>query len=91
VIFDSGHSAIRAQRTINDLIAAETATFGVYAGNPQARMNALADVRAIARRALAGLRDSRGSGGAGTRGSAQQVSYGSAAGPGCRCASARSG
>lgn len=46
------HPAIRAQKIVEDVIAAETATFGVYETHPQPRMKALADIRAIAGRAL---------------------------------------
>jgi molybdenum-dependent DNA-binding transcriptional regulator ModE len=49
---DADHLAIRAQTIIDDLIAAKAATFGVYADHPQPSMNALADVRTIAHRAL---------------------------------------
>lgn len=52
VIFDEQHPALRAQRTIDDLIGVETATFGVFVNHPQPRMKVLADIRAIAGRAL---------------------------------------
>ncbi|WP_277243295.1 TniQ family protein [Mycolicibacterium obuense] len=51
-MFDPQHPVMRAQRVVDEVIAAETATFGVYANHPQPRMNVLADIRAIAGRAL---------------------------------------
>lgn len=52
-VFDADHPAIHAQRIINAVIADETATFGVYRTRPQSRINVLADIRAVAGRALA--------------------------------------
>ena len=51
--FAGGHPVLAAQRLIEDTIAAGQASFGVYAGRPAASLSALADVRAIAARALA--------------------------------------
>ena len=53
VCFAGGHPVLAAQRLIEDTIAAGQASFGVYAGRPAASLSALADVRAIAARALA--------------------------------------
>ena len=51
--FDAGHPVLRAQRVILDIIEAGQASFGVYADLPTASVDALADVRALAGRALA--------------------------------------
>jgi hypothetical protein len=47
------HPALSAQRIILDVIEAGQASFGVYANIPAASVHALADVRAIAGRAIA--------------------------------------
>jgi hypothetical protein len=49
----SDHPALSAQQLILDVIEAGQASFGVYTRFPAASVNALADVRAIAGRALA--------------------------------------
>jgi transposase len=49
---DDGHPAIDAQRLVNTVIRSEEAVFGVYASRPQPRLNALADIRAVAGRVL---------------------------------------
>jgi hypothetical protein len=51
--FDAQHPVLRAQRIVNTLIDTETETFGVYGATPQPRFNVLADIRAVAGRALA--------------------------------------
>ena len=53
VRLDAGHPALYAQRVILDIIEAGQASFGVYAGLPTASVHALADMKAIAGRALA--------------------------------------
>ncbi|MCW1959394.1 MAG: TniQ family protein [Mycobacterium sp.] len=53
VMFDADHPAIRAQRVVNTVIDAEASEFGVYEARPQHRIAVLADIRAIAGRALA--------------------------------------
>lgn len=50
--FDAGHPVLAAQKTVYDLIDADTARFGVYRANPQPSSNALGDVRAVAARIL---------------------------------------
>ncbi|MDQ1245715.1 MAG: hypothetical protein QG597_82 [Actinomycetota bacterium] len=52
-VFDPDHPAIRAQRIVNAILNTETITLGVYRAMPQPRITALADIRAIAGRALA--------------------------------------
>lgn len=52
-VFDHDHPAIRAQHIINSILNTETVTLGVYRVMPQPRNNVLADIRAIAGRALA--------------------------------------
>jgi hypothetical protein len=51
--FDTNHAVICAQRIVNTIIDTETPTFGVYNSTPQPRTNVLADIRAVAGRALA--------------------------------------
>jgi len=46
------HPAIRAQRLVNTILDHPTAAWGVYRLSPQPRINVLADIRAIAGRAL---------------------------------------
>ena len=46
------HPAIRAQRTVNTILDHPTAAMGVYRHLPQPRINVLADIRAVAGRAL---------------------------------------
>ncbi|HUY44999.1 MAG TPA: TniQ family protein [Streptosporangiaceae bacterium] len=48
-----GHLALEAQRILDELIGTGTAAFGVYRHNPQPALTALADIRAIAGRAIA--------------------------------------
>lgn len=50
--FDASHPALAAQKTVYDLINADTARFGVYQANPQPSSHALGDVRAVAARTL---------------------------------------
>ncbi len=52
-VFDRDHPAIRAQHIINSILNTQTVTLGVYRVMPQPRNNVLADIRAIAGRALA--------------------------------------
>jgi hypothetical protein len=52
-VFDPEHPAIRAQQIVNAILNTETITLGVYRVMPQPRFNVLADIRAIAGRALA--------------------------------------
>ena len=52
-MFDPEHPAIRAQQIVNAILNTETITLGVYRVMPQPRFNVLADIRAIAGRALA--------------------------------------
>jgi hypothetical protein len=52
-VFDPDHPAIRAQQLVNAILNTETITLGVYRVMPQPRIAALADIRAIAGRALA--------------------------------------
>lgn len=49
---DASHPALAAQKTVYDLINADTARFGVYQANPQPSSHALGDVRAVAARTL---------------------------------------
>lgn len=51
--FDTNHAVIYAQRIVNAIIDTETPTFGIYRTAPQPRVNVLADIRAVAGRALA--------------------------------------
>ncbi|KAA1430789.1 MULTISPECIES: TniQ family protein [Mycobacteriaceae] len=46
------HRVLRAQRRINDIITADVVTSGVYAHDPQQPAKVLADIRAIAVKAL---------------------------------------
>lgn len=46
------HPAIRAQHIVNTILEHPTAVIGVYRHTPQPRINVLADIRAIAGRAL---------------------------------------
>jgi DNA-binding transcriptional LysR family regulator len=50
--FDARHPVLAAQKTVYDLIDADTARFGVYQQNPQPSSHALGDVRAVAARTL---------------------------------------
>ncbi len=52
-MFDPDHPAIRAQQIVNAILDTPTTTMGVYRAMPQPRITALADIRAIAGRALA--------------------------------------
>lgn len=52
-VFNPEHPAIRAQKIVNAVLETETITLGVYRLIPQPRFNVLADIRAIAGRALA--------------------------------------
>jgi hypothetical protein len=52
-VFDSDHPVLHAQRMVNTVIDSATATFGAYQTLPQPRVNVLADIRAVAGRALA--------------------------------------
>lgn len=49
----AGHPVLRTQQLLDELIEAGTASFGVYAASPQPVLTALADIRAIAGRAIA--------------------------------------
>jgi hypothetical protein len=49
----SGHAVLRAQETINALLAGDTADFGVYAKDPRPAAAALNDITALASLALA--------------------------------------
>ena len=51
--FDTDHPVIKAQRVVNTVLDRETVTFGIYQTLPQSRLNVLADIRAVAGRALA--------------------------------------
>lgn len=51
--FDADHPVIHAQRIVNTVLDRETVTFGAYQTVPQPRLNVLADIRAVAGRALA--------------------------------------
>ncbi|WP_347221494.1 TniQ family protein, partial [Mycolicibacterium poriferae] len=51
--FDTDHPVIRAQRIVNAVLERESVTFGIYQTLPQPRLNVLADIRAVAGRALA--------------------------------------
>jgi hypothetical protein len=51
--FVADHPVICAQQAIDAIIGTELVSFGVYATSPQPRINVLADIRAIAGRALA--------------------------------------
>lgn len=51
--FDANHPAIHAQHVVNRVIHSKTSDFGVYETRPQPRIAVLADIRAIAGRALA--------------------------------------
>ncbi|OBF76574.1 TniQ family protein [Mycolicibacterium fortuitum] len=51
--FDADHPVIHAQRLVNTVLDRETVTFGAYQALPQPRVNVLADIRALAGRALA--------------------------------------
>lgn len=51
--FDSDHPVIHAQRVVNTVLDRDTGMFGVYQAMPQPRLNVLADIRAVAGRALA--------------------------------------
>jgi hypothetical protein len=51
--FDTDHPVIHAQRVVNTVLDRDTVTFGVYQTVPQPRLNVLADIRAVAGRALA--------------------------------------
>lgn len=53
VSFDADHPVMHAQRIVNAVIDSETPTFGVYRTAPQPRISVLADIRAVAGRALA--------------------------------------
>ena len=53
VRLDAGHPALSAQKLVLETIETGQASFGVYAGRPAASVQALADVKAIAGRALA--------------------------------------
>lgn len=48
-----GHPALEAQRILDDLIGTGTTAFGVYRDDPQPALTTLADIRAIAGRAIA--------------------------------------
>lgn len=50
---DVDHPVVHAQRIATTVIDTEAATFGVYRNWPQPRVNVLADLRAVAGRALA--------------------------------------
>lgn len=52
-MFGPDHPVMNAQRLVDAVIDAATADFGVYATQPVARIDVLADIRAIAGRALA--------------------------------------
>ena len=51
--FDADHPPLPAQRIVNAVIDTETARFGVYRTRAATRLNVLADIRAVAGRALA--------------------------------------
>ena len=51
--FDTDHPVIRAQRIVNAVLERESVTFGIYQTLPQPRLSVLADIRAVAGRALA--------------------------------------
>lgn len=51
--FDTEHPALHAQRIVNAILDTETPKVGVYKSTPQPRINVLADIRAVAGRALA--------------------------------------
>lgn len=51
--FDTDHPVIHAQRVVNTVLDRETVTSGVYQSLPQPQLNVLADIRAVAGRALA--------------------------------------
>jgi TniQ/Bacterial regulatory helix-turn-helix protein, lysR family len=51
--FDPNHPVVAAQRIVDAILDAETSAFGVYRMTPQPRLAVLADLRAIAGRALA--------------------------------------
>ncbi|HEV2345632.1 MAG TPA: TniQ family protein [Actinocrinis sp.] len=51
--FESAHPVATAQRLVNDMIAEGAASFGVYEAKPQPSLAALADIRTLARHALA--------------------------------------
>jgi hypothetical protein len=51
--FDRDHPVVAAQRIVDAILDAETSAFGVYRPTPQPRLAVLADLRAIAGRALA--------------------------------------
>jgi hypothetical protein len=52
VRFGSDHPVLSAQRLIHETVEAGQAAFGIYVGDPVAARSALADVKAIATRAL---------------------------------------
>lgn len=51
--FDTEHPALDAQRIVNAILDTGTPKVGVYKSTPQPRINVLADIRAVAGRALA--------------------------------------
>ncbi|VBA31467.1 hypothetical protein LAUMK136_00063 [Mycobacterium attenuatum] len=51
--FDTEHPAIHAQRIVNAILDTETPKVGIYKSTRQPRINVLADIRAVAGRALA--------------------------------------
>lgn len=52
-VFDTNHPVMHAARIIDAVLDTEAPTFGVYHTWPQSRVNVLADIRAVAGRALA--------------------------------------
>ena len=52
-VLTSGHAALRAQKTINALLAGDDADFGVYANDPRPAGAALNDITALAGLVLA--------------------------------------
>jgi molybdenum-dependent DNA-binding transcriptional regulator ModE len=60
IFLPDDHPVLRAQRLLDDLIETGTADFGVYATRPQPVVTALADLRAIAGRAIAYTHNSVG-------------------------------
>lgn len=58
IVLPGDHPALRAQRLLDDLVDTGKAAFGVYATQPQPAVAALADIRAIAGRAIAHTRNS---------------------------------
>ncbi|MGI8450181.1 MAG: TniQ family protein [Streptosporangiaceae bacterium] len=61
MLLPDDHPVLRAQRLLDDLICTGKAAFGIYAAQPQPALTALADIRAIAGRAIAHAHNNAGS------------------------------